>query len=192
MIVVARLDKAVLGEGVALAIADELAVTTKDLRLVLQEVHDLHRRTLLVVVVNLGRVTRLHHALVNTQDRILDVKEIHIHVAEGGAVVRESAVANGWTRNRRKPAVENGILGGEPGEHGQLFRWEVRHDGVRRIYVRALRGVALDEPLHVCDATWSQRSGAENLEVHAGEVVIGIMIQLALEFRIRLRFRLGH
>ena len=148
MIVVARFDKAVFGKSVAVAIADELAVATENLRLVLQEIHNLHRRTLLVVVVNLGGVTRLQHALVNAENRILNVEEIHIDLTERCAVVSERPIADRRPGNRRKPSIENGILGGEPGEHGQLLRRKVRHDGAGSVDVCAPRSVALDEAPH--------------------------------------------
>src|SRR6266849_8089105 len=74
---------------------DQLAVAAKNLRLVLQEIHNLHRRALLVVVINLGGATRMHHALVNTLNGVLNVEKVHVHVAEGRSVVGERAVANG-------------------------------------------------------------------------------------------------
>ena len=163
-----------------------MAVAAKDPRLVFQEVHNLHRRALLVVVVNLGRVASLHHALVNTLNRVLNVEQVHIHVAEGSAVMRERTIADGRSGYRGKPAVEDGILRREPSEHRQPLRRKIRHDGVGSIDAGALRGVALDEPLHICDAAGPRRRAAEYLEVDAGKVVIGVMIQLALKFRIRL------
>src|ERR1700686_3224602 len=109
MIVVARLDKAVIGQSIAFAIGHELTVAAKYLRLVLQEIHNLHRGALLVVIINLGGVPRLHHALINALDRVLNVKESHVHVAEGSSVVRERSVANGRSGNRGKPSVKDGI-----------------------------------------------------------------------------------
>ncbi len=118
---------------------DELAVAAKNLRLVLQEIHNLHRRTLLVVVINLGGATRLHHALVNTLNGVLNVEEVHVHVAEGRSVVGERAVANGRSGNGGKPAVKDGILRCELGEHGQARRRKVRHDGVGVVDASTLR-----------------------------------------------------
>src|SRR5260370_4771958 len=110
MIVVAGLDKAVFGKSVAIAIADELAVAAENLRLVLQEIHNLHRRALLIVVINLCRMAAPNHAFVHAQDGILNVKEAHIHVAEGSSVLRERAITTRRPRNRGKPPVENGLL----------------------------------------------------------------------------------
>lgn len=38
----------------------------------------------------------------------------------------------------------------------------------------------------VRDAAWPWRRAAVNLKVYAGKMMIGVVIQLALEFRIRL------
>src|SRR5712691_9604814 len=141
MIVVAGFDEAVFGKSIAIAIADELAVAAENLRLVLQEIHNLHRGALLVVVINLCRVAAPNHAFVNAQDGILNVKKVHIHVAEGSSVVRERAITSGRPGNRGEPAVENGVLRCELSEHGQLTGRKVRHDGAGSVSVSALRGV---------------------------------------------------
>src|SRR4029077_20987593 len=83
MIVIARLDKAVVRKSVAVAIADELAVAAKNLWLILQEIHNLHRRALLVIIVNLCGAATLNHSFVDALDGILNVKQVHVHVAEG-------------------------------------------------------------------------------------------------------------
>src|SRR5436190_14300643 len=149
MIVVTRFDETVLRKRVAIAISNKLLVAAKNLWLVLQEIHNFHRRALLVVVINLRRVARLYHALVNARNGVLNVEEIHIHIAERSSIVRKRAVANRWPRNRGKPAVENRIFRGEPCQHGELVRWEIGHNGPRSVDAGALRGIALDEALHV-------------------------------------------
>src|SRR5260370_37477456 len=188
MIVEAVRDEPEFGKTIAIAIADELALAAENLRVVLKEIHNLHRRDLLIVVINLCRMAAPNHAFVNAQDGILNVKEVHIHVAEGSSVVRERAITNGRPGNRGKPAVENGVLRCELSEHGQLSRRKVRHEGVGSVSVSALRGVTLDEALHVGGAAASSRRAAEDLEVAAGEVMSGVIIQLDLEFRVRLHW----
>src|SRR5262249_52818394 len=71
MIVVIRLDEGILGEAAKPAIADELVESSKELRLVLEQVHDLHGRAGLIEVVDLCRVARagLIHSFVNAFDR---------------------------------------------------------------------------------------------------------------------------
>src|SRR5579864_1873636 len=48
MVVVAGFDKTVLGKRIACAIGNELIISCENLRLVFQEIYDLHRRTLLI------------------------------------------------------------------------------------------------------------------------------------------------
>src|SRR5439155_1525679 len=81
------------------------------------------------------------------------------------------AVANRWPRNRGKPAVENGIFRGEPCQHGELVRWEIGHNGPRGVGAGALRGIALDEALHVRGPACARRRTSEDLQVHTGEVM---------------------
>ena len=59
VIAVARLDEAVVRQTACLAVADESVVGGKDLRLILQDIHDLQGRALLIVVVDLGGASRL-------------------------------------------------------------------------------------------------------------------------------------
>src|SRR5206468_11965640 len=131
-------------------------------------------------------MTILNHALINARDSVLDV-EVHAHAAERGAKVGKCKVADGWSGNGREPAVKNGIFRGKPSEHGQLLRRKVRHDGVGSGDRRALRGIAFDEALHICDTAGSRQS-AEYLQVDARKVMVWVVIQLTMIFGVWLHF----
>src|SRR6185437_9606486 len=94
-------------------------------------------------------------------------------------IVGESAVADGGTGNGGKPSVEERVLSGQGGEHGNLFRRKIIHDGARFFCAGPLGGVALDEALHVGHAVRGKSRAAVNLDVYAGEVMVRIMAQLA-------------
>ena len=145
--------------------------------LVLEQVDDLHRGTGLVVVVEAcgdGGV-RGEQALVDALVLLVPVEDVHADLAEGCAVVGEGAVADRRAGDGREPAIEDGVLGGERGEDGQLVRREVVEDVVRVLDVVLLIEVARDEALHVGLAVGILCSGdsAEDLQIDGGEVMVG-------------------
>ena len=145
---VVRLDEAVVGKSVVLAGGEEVLEGSEDRGLVLEEVDDLHRRAGFVVVEELAGVACGEHAVVDCLVLLAFVEDVHADLAERGAVVREGAVADGWTGNGGEPAIEDGELGREGGKDGQLVGGEVVEDVVRVGGILLLVEVALDEALH--------------------------------------------
>src|SRR6202142_845935 len=73
VVVVVWFDKAIVRQGTDFAVGQELFIRGKQLGLVLQQVHDFHRGTGLVVIVNLRRVGGISgdHALIDALIRLL-------------------------------------------------------------------------------------------------------------------------
>src|SRR5713226_1485244 len=81
--------------------------------------------------------------------------------------------------------IKNSKLARKCGQYRQLVGREVVHDFMGPVYVPLLLVVALDETLHVCDAPIALLS-AKYLQVHPGEMVIGVGVKLPLKLRKRL------
>src|SRR6476660_4559981 len=108
-----RLDEGVVGQDTSLAVIEELRVRPEELWLVLQEVHDLHRGALLIVVVDLRGASACLQPFVDALEQLIGIEELHADVPERSAAVREGAVAQRRSRNRRKPPVEDRVLEGK-------------------------------------------------------------------------------
>ncbi len=93
------------------------------------------------------------------------VEHAHVDVAERRAVVREGAVAQRRTGNRGEPAIEDGELGRQRGQHRQFVGREVVHDLARVLDVPAHREVALHETLHRRHPR-RRRVAVEDLQIH--------------------------
>ena len=174
------LDERVLRQRATPAVVEELIVGPEELRLVLQQVHDLHGRTLLVVVVNLRGVPGVLEPLIDALELLVGVEELHPDVPEGRPVMRERAVAQRRAGDRREPSVEDRVLERERGDDRQLLALEVIHDLPRVLHVPALLEVAADEPLH-----GGGGPAVEDLPVDRCEIVVWIRIELALVLRQR-------
>src|ERR1700704_5139858 len=96
--------------------------------------------------------------------------------------MRKRSIADGRSRDGRKPTVEHRKLCRQGRQDWKLIGSEVRHDIVRAINVVRLMEIILDETLHVGDASRSRRRSTEDLKVDPREVVVWIRIQLALKF----------
>ena len=120
MIFVVGLDEGVFGELVGVACGEEVGIGAEELGLLLEEVDNFEGGAGLVVVVELGGVAGGGEALVDTLEFDADVEGVHADVSEGGAVVGEGAVAKGGARDRGEPAIEDGELGGEGVEDGEI------------------------------------------------------------------------
>ena len=102
VIVVVRFNEAVLRKLPLLAVIQELLVRPEKFRLMLQQIHNLHGRTGLIEVIQLRRVLRSRpdQPVVNTQVRLIDVKQIHPDLAKRSSIVRKRSIANRRPRNR--------------------------------------------------------------------------------------------
>lgn len=140
----------------------------------------------MIVIEQLGGVVRGQQAVVDALVLLAHIKEIHADLAEGGAVMSEGAIADRRAGDGGEPTVEDGELGGESGQDGQLVRCEVVKNFLRVGYVLLLIVVAANEALHGGREWRSFGRVSEDLQVDGGKVVIGIGIELALVFRQRL------
>ncbi len=145
----------------------------------LQEVDDFHRRTLLVVIVDFCFFAGVNHAAVDALDIPSDIENVHADLAEGSAIVGESAVADGGAGNGGEPIVKKGKFLGESGKDGKFLRLEVIHDLLSTLSVFGLSEIALYEALHVGDAAIALLA-AKDLKIGAGKVVIRVIVELVL------------
>src|SRR5882757_2500290 len=102
---VVRLDETIVGQFTRFAILQELIVSSEELGLMLQKVHDLHGGTGLIEVVKLGGAASVLQPFVDALP--LRIEHGHIHTAEGCAVVCEGAVADRRAGNGGKPAIKD-------------------------------------------------------------------------------------
>lgn len=130
VVVVVRLDEAVVRKIAGLAILEELIECCENLGLILQQVDDFHGRTWPIVVVNLGRTIGQQHALIDAQIRSLPLEDVHADLAERSAVVCECPIADSGAWYRGKPTVEDGELLGQSRKNRKFFRRKVIHDFV--------------------------------------------------------------
>ncbi len=189
VVAVVRLDERVIRQGSLIAVFLKLVECAEQLRLVLQQVRDLHGRTGRVVVVDLGCALRrrANQPAVNAFERFIHIKRIQIHPPERCPIMRKRSIADRRPWNRSKPPVEHSKFQRQAGQDRQLLLREVIHDLRRMLDVHLLIEVTLHEALHV----WCPACAivpAKNLQVHGRKVVIGIRIKLTLKFRQRLRF----
>src|SRR5215831_20172139 len=113
MVAVVRFDVAIIGQLAVSAVHQELVVGRKYLGLASEQVHDLDRGALFVVIIDLRGPARVQHPLVDAQIRTLPVKDVQTYLAERSPIVRERPVASRRSRNRSKPAVKNGVIPGQ-------------------------------------------------------------------------------
>ena len=183
MVVVVGLDEAVVRQVPGFAVSDELIERGEDLRLVFEQIDDLHRRTGAVVVVDFRGAAGEQGPFVDAEVGPFPIEDVHAHPAEGGSVVGKGAVADRWTGYRGKPAVEDGELRCQAGDHRELVRREVVHDLVGVLDVPLLLVVAPDESAHGGLAV-RRLVAVENLRVDAGKMVVGVGVELALIIRL--------
>src|SRR5665213_3755106 len=100
MVVVAGFDKTVLGKRVGCAIGNKLVISCENLWLVFQEIYDLHRRALLVVVIDFCCFACGKHSLVRTHNWSKDVENIHSNLSKRCSVMGECAIADRGARDR--------------------------------------------------------------------------------------------
>src|SRR6202035_6064541 len=130
--------------------------------------------------------SRVDEAAVDALKWLVDVEQTHVDPAERSSVMRERAVADGWTRNRSEPAVEYRKLQCQRGQHGQIFLREVIHDLLGVSDVLLLMEVALHESLHVGRAT-GRWVAAKDLQIDRRKMMVRIRLQLCLKLGERLR-----
>src|SRR5689334_21478027 len=65
VVAVVWLDEAVLGESILFAVRKEVLEQSKQFRLILEKIDHFQRRALRIKIVELRRVARLHHALID-------------------------------------------------------------------------------------------------------------------------------
>ena len=114
VVCVIRLDEAVIRQSSPFAVRKELIVVGEAARLGRTEASD-RSRARLVEVIKLRRSTHGQHAVENALIHSLSRKRPHVYSAKGGAKVGETVIAQVWTRDRRKPAVEDGETARECG-----------------------------------------------------------------------------
>src|SRR5438128_12691981 len=109
VVVIVRLDKRIFRQYSLVAVFLEVIVCAEEFRLVLKQIHDLHRRTGRVVVIDLGRVlgSSFNEPRVYALERLDNVERVHIPSSERRAIMSKRAVAARRTRNRSKPPVEH-------------------------------------------------------------------------------------
>src|SRR5713226_9766949 len=120
VVVIVRLNEAVLRQVPGLAILQKLVEGSEDLGLILQQIDDLHGRAGPIVVVDLGPALGKQHALVDAEIWTFPIKDIHPDLAERRSIVSEGAITDGRPGDGGKPSIENHELRGQAGEYGKL------------------------------------------------------------------------
>jgi len=187
MVLIVRLDETVVGKFVPFAICQKLFVGAKNMRLVAQQIDNLHGRTSLIVIIKLGSFPGLHHSVVHAEIGHFYLKGVHADAAEGCTVVRKGAVTYGGTGDGSKPAVEDREVARERRKHRQFVGLEIVHDLAGMFDIPPLIEIALYKTLH----RWScRRTGRAKVQllVDRDEMMIGIGVELALELSERRDF----
>src|SRR5260370_30755486 len=89
VVLIIRLDEAVVGKFIPSAIFQELIVGSEYMGLVPQQIDNFHSRTRLIEVIKFGSLPGLYHSVVHAQGERFYLKWIHTNAAEVSHLVRK-------------------------------------------------------------------------------------------------------